>query len=84
MCNRQNRAAHKLLANGLLNEVISFQINSSCSLVQNQHTGLAHNDGLVLTAESREEVTDMFNRWKEEMEQSGLKVNMEKTKLIMT
>ena len=45
---------------------------------------LLYADDLVLTAESKEEVTDMFNRWKEEMEQSGLKINMEKTKLMVT
>ena len=28
-------------------------------------------------------MTEMFNRWKEGMEQRGLKINMEKTKLIM-
>ena len=41
-------------------------------------------DDLVLTAESKEEVADMFNRWQEEMEQRGLKINMEKTKLMVT
>lgn len=41
-------------------------------------------DDLELTAESKEEVADMFNRWEEEMEQRGLKINMEKTKLIVT
>ena len=38
----------------------------------------------MLTAESKEEVTNMFNRWKEEMDQKGLKINMEKTKMIVT
>ncbi len=45
---------------------------------------LLYADDLVLTAESREEVTDMINRWKEEMEQRGLKINTEKTKLMVT
>ena len=45
---------------------------------------LLYADDLVLTAESKEEVTGMFNRWKEEMEQRGLKINMEKTKLMVT
>lgn len=61
--------------------------------VMEEATKLARGDGLwellyandlELTAESREEVTDMFNRWKEGMEQRGLKINMEKTKLMMT
>ena len=33
----------------------------------------------MLTAESKEEVNEMFNRWKEGMEQWGLKINTEKT-----
>ena len=45
---------------------------------------LLYADDLVLTAESKEEVTDMFNRWKEGMEQRGLKINMEKTKSVVT
>mgnify|MGYP001793323058 CR=1 FL=1 len=45
---------------------------------------LLYDDDLVLTAKSKEEVTDMFNRWKKGMEQSRLKVNTEKTKSIVT
>ncbi len=45
---------------------------------------LLYADDLVLTAESEEEVIHMFNRWKEEIEQRGLKINMEKTKLMVT
>ena len=30
--------------------------------------GLLYADDMVFTAESKEEVTNMFNRWKEEME----------------
>ena len=45
---------------------------------------LLYADGLVLTAESKEEGTDMFNRWKEGMEQRGLKINTEKTKSMVT
>ena len=42
-------------------------------------------DGLVLTTESKEEETAvMFNRWKKGMEQRGLKINMDKTKSMMT
>ncbi len=44
---------------------------------------LLYADDLVLTAESEEEVIHMFNRWKEEMEQGELKINMEKTKLMV-
>ena len=46
--------------------------------------GAAIADYLVLTAESKEEVTDMFNWWKEGMEQRGLKINMKKTKSMVT
>ena len=41
---------------------------------------LLYADDSILTAESKEEVTNMFNRWKEGMEQRGLKRNTEKTK----
>ena len=48
-----------------------------------EDTKLARGDGprkllcvydLILTAESQEEVTDMFNRWKEGTEPRGLKI----------
>ena len=51
--------------------------------VMEEATKLAREDGpwkvlyaddLVLTTESKEEVTDMFNRWKEGMKQRGLKI----------
>ena len=45
---------------------------------------LLNADDLVLTAESKEEVTDMLNRWKEGMKHRGLKMNMEKTKSMAT
>lgn len=45
---------------------------------------LLYADDLVLTAETLEEVRDMFNRWKAGMEQRGLKINMEKTKLMVS
>jgi len=45
---------------------------------------LLYADDLVLTSESREEVTDKFNRWRDEMEQRGLKINVDKTKLVVT
>ena len=41
-------------------------------------------DESVLTAESKKEVADMFNRWMEGMEQRGLKINTEKTKSVVT
>ena len=41
-------------------------------------------DDLVLTAESKEEMTDMFNGCKEGMEQQRLKINLEKTKSMVT
>ena len=44
---------------------------------------LLYVDDLVLTAESNEEVIGMFNRWKEGMEQKGLKINTTKTKSMV-
>jgi hypothetical protein len=45
---------------------------------------LLYADDLVLTAESKEEVVEMFNRWKAGMEERGLRVNMDKTKMMVT
>ena len=45
---------------------------------------LLNADGLVLTAKSKQEVTDMFNRWKEGMKHRGVKINTEKTKSVVT
>ena len=45
---------------------------------------LLYADDSVMTADSKEEVVDMFNRWKKGMERRGLKINMEKTKLVVT
>ena len=39
---------------------------------------------LVITAETREEAYDEFKSWKRAMERRGLKVNMEKTKVMLT
>jgi hypothetical protein len=41
-------------------------------------------DDLVLTAQSREEVTDKFNVWNARMEKRGLKINMDKTMVLVT
>jgi hypothetical protein len=41
-------------------------------------------DDLVLTAESREGVTDKFNGWKVGIEKRGLKINMDKTMVMVT
>jgi hypothetical protein len=41
-------------------------------------------DDLALTAESKQEVMELFERWRNAMELKGLKVNMEKTKLMVT
>ena len=38
----------------------------------------------MFTSESKEEVIAKFNRWKGEMEKRGLKINMDKTKLMVT
>ncbi len=45
---------------------------------------LLYADHWVLTAESDEEVIHMFIGWKKEREQRGLKISMEKTKLMVT
>ena len=45
---------------------------------------LLYADDLVLTAETKEEVTSMFLKWKEAMEIRGLRINMSKTKLMVT
>ena len=45
---------------------------------------LLYADGLVLTSESKEEAIAKLNRWKGEMEQRGLNINMDKTKLMVT
>ena len=41
-------------------------------------------DDLVLTAETKEEVLEQFNRWKSAMESKGLKVNLSKTKILVS
>ena len=41
-------------------------------------------DDLVLTAETKEEVLEQFNRWKRAMESKGLKVNLSKTKILVS
>ena len=41
-------------------------------------------DDVVLTAKSRAEVEEQFERWKSAMESKGLKVNIEKTKILVT
>ena len=37
----------------------------------------------MITAETREEACDRFNSWKRAMERRDLKVNIEKTKLML-
>ena len=39
---------------------------------------------MLLTAESEHEVFERFDRWRTELELRGLKVNMEKTKMMVT
>ena len=41
-------------------------------------------DDLVLTGGSKEEVEEMFKKWKEDMESKGLKVNIQKTKMLIS
>ena len=40
-------------------------------------------DDLVITADSEEQVVRRFNEWKSKLETRGLKVNMDKTKIIV-
>ena len=44
---------------------------------------LLYADDLVLMAETEEEVVEKFRAWKRGMEKRGLKVNMEKTKMMV-
>ena len=43
---------------------------------------LFYADNLALLAESEEELLEMIRKWKDGMEQKGLKVNMGKTKVM--
>ena len=45
---------------------------------------LAYADDLVVTAETEHDAREAFERWKDAMELRGLKVNMEKTKVMIT
>ena len=45
---------------------------------------LLYADELVLRAQTREEVIEMFKRWKGGMEKRGLKINISKTKYLVT
>jgi len=41
-------------------------------------------DDLVLTSESLEELQEKFQKWKEAFEIKGMKVNLGKTKMMMS
>ena len=45
---------------------------------------MSSSDDLILTAETREEAWEMFNTWKDAMELRGLRINLSKTKLLVT
>ena len=45
---------------------------------------LGYADDLVLTAELEHDVLEKFVRWRKKLELRGLKVNMEKTKMMVT
>ena len=45
---------------------------------------LGYADDLVQMTESEHEVLERFDRWRTEQELRGLKVNMEKTKMMVT
>ena len=45
---------------------------------------LLYADDLALTTETQEEVELMFGEWRQAVERRGLKVNLEKTKMMVT
>ena len=45
---------------------------------------LLYSDDLALTAETQEEVELMFGEWRLAVERRGLKVNLDKTKMMVT
>ena len=45
---------------------------------------LLYADDLVLTGETREEAKEMFVRWRSGMGRRGLKINMEKTEVMVS
>ena len=45
---------------------------------------LLYADDLVLTAESKDEVINMFRKWRDDVEKRGLKINLNKTKFMST
>jgi len=58
------------------------------ALLRNFSTGLPwellYADDLVLIAESMEDVVVKFKRWKDGMESGGLRVNVDKTKVMVS
>ena len=45
---------------------------------------LLYEDDFALTAETQEEVELIFGEWRRAVERRGLKVNLEKTKMVVT
>ena len=45
---------------------------------------LLYADDLVLTGESKDEVINMFRKWRNDVERRGLKINLNKTKVMST
>ena len=66
----------------LLFNVVMEEATKSCRV--GDPWELLYADDLILTAESKEEVVEMFKRWKEALEMRGMKVNLSKTKLLVT
>ena len=66
----------------LLFNIVMEEATKSCR--KGHPWELLYADDLVLTAESRDMVVDMFKRWRSAMERRGLKVNLAKTKLMVT
>ena len=49
-----------------------------------QMNEILHADGLVLMSESIENLKEKFLKWKEAFENKGLKVNLKKTKIMVS
>ena len=59
-------------------EALSSEFRTGCSWE------LLYADDLVLIAESMEELVGKFTKWKDGIECKGLKVNMKKTKVLVS
>jgi len=46
--------------------------------------GLLYADDLVVIAETNDDLIERFNRWKDNMENRGMRVNMNKNKVMIS